>query len=117
MSKIGRLSNEEIDNIRLLLQQGESIWKISIITERSEYTIRNIRREMMQEEEKQKEEKPEEPKQEEPKQEEQSTINSDTRACLKKYWHWKIPEKKQQPVKRRSGNFRTPYTQPKRFTP
>ena len=114
MSKTGRLSNEEIDNIRLLLKQGESIWKISIITERSEYTIRNIRREMMQEEEKQEEEKPEEPKQEEP---EENTINSDTKAWLRKYWHWKIPEKKQQPVKRRSGNFRTPYTQPKRFTP
>lgn len=100
--KTGRLSNDEIDNIRFLLQQGESIRKISILTDRTEYSIRNVQKEMMLEEKKK--EKDEEKKPDE------DIIQGDMRTWLRQNWHWKIPERKSDPpVKKRSSHFRTPY--------
>ena len=115
MGKIGRLSNDEIDNIRILLKEGKPIWKIAILTERSEYSIQNIKKEMMREE--QQKEEPEEDPEEEQEETNENAISGDMKAWLKKNWHWKIPERQQKsnpPVKKRSGNFRTPYHYPGR---
>lgn len=107
MSKFGRLSTEEINNIKSLLKQGKPIWKISIITERSEYSIQNIKKEMMREE--QQEEEPEEDPEEKQKEPDGNHIKGDMKAWLKENWHWKKPKP---PVKKRSSNFRTPYRYP-----
>ena len=104
MRKVGRLSTEEIDNIKILLKQGKPIWKISIITERSEYSIQNIKKEMLREAQ-----EPEPEPEEKQKEPEGNHINGDMKAWLKENWHWKKPKP---PVKKRSSNFRTPYHYP-----
>ena len=103
MSKVGRLSTEEIDNIKSLLKQGKPIWKIAILTERSEYSIQNIKKEMLREAQDPESEPEPEEKQKEP---DGNHIKGDMKAWLKENWHWKKPKP---PVKKRSSNFRTPY--------
>ena len=106
MSKFGRLSTKEIDSIKSLLKQGIPIWKISIITERSEYSIQNIRKEMLREVQDPEPEPEPEEKQEKP---DGNHIKGDMKAWLKENWHWKKPKP---PVKKRASNFRTPYHYP-----
>lgn len=84
------LEPDEILYIRQLIEEGKSTKEIEAITGRSANTVQRIRNDVNGRVELA-----------------EKSENTDTAKWLKKNWCWKVP--KEQLVKRKSSNFRTPY--------